>query len=218
MSKNLSLTIPERPWEELPALMGLPSIGEMAAQPLYSAPQNGQKHRRRTAPYGLDFLGRPFQRGDILLSRGSAEYGYVEVEEIFLDDTKGQPYSGWSALLLDSRTRDVFTTGIATDPNRRDSWRRVMWPVDPEWRAPLLGLTSGTQRTYSNQDTPQGFEVAEGQSFRVRVVPVAVEGATKITLPSDHLSVFGEPLDARTIALHRKARLIPKGAVEIPIN
>lgn len=222
MSQNLPFAIPLRPWEELPSLMGLPSLGEMAAQPLYTPPNrhsSGPKRPRRTSPYGLDFLGRPFGRGEIVLATVGGDYTYVEVEEIFLDDTKGQPYTLWNNFIMDSKSKELFVHGTAEDLDRPGRWNRAMWSLDSDWRPPFLGIVASTRMTYGQSRlAPQGFEAVDAQSFRIRAIPVGIEGASRTTIAPEHISVFGAPLDARTIALHRAAMELPESDVSIPIS
>lgn len=209
--------VAKRPWEHIPNPFGFPTLSEQAQQVFYAPPtfvrhfQNTQqqKYPQRTAPLGRDWLGRGFRKGDTLLATVSGESEFVVVDEVFLDDPKGQPYkAGHSLLVLDTGRREVFS--YSYDWNSRDF---TLYPVDGDWLGIHLGL-------FTRGETPKGldsnFVELELQGFRVRCKPLAGDGK-KRSLTQAQVTVLNEVPDRELLENYLAAIRLPKSDQGIAI-
>jgi len=199
----------QQPWQELPKLLQFPSLSELTSQPIYQAPQRGsggQRARRRTSSIGRDRLGRAFRQGDQLQGIVGGSLEFVEVDEIFLDDTEGQPYGSvgyWHWLFLLHRA-----SGELFKESRGPNNQSVLVPLDMDWRGTHLGLIEAVSLP-SYVTVPNGFTPVKFQDFKVRCVPLESGNARKLTLDPDNLSVLEAPLPIRDLQLYREARQLP---------
>jgi len=201
--------IHQRPWQELPKLLEFPTLAELTSQPVYQAPPRGtggNRAKRRTSPIGRDRLGRSFRRGDQLQAIVSGNLEFVEVDEIFLDDTEGQPYGGvgyWHWLFLLHRA-----SGELFKESRGANNQSVLVPLDMDWRGTHLGLIEPISLPY-HVTVPNGFTPIKFQEFKVRCVPLETANARKLTLDPDNLSVLEAPLPVNELQLYRDALRMP---------
>lgn len=201
--------IEQQPWQELPRLLEFPSLAELTAQPIYQTPPRGaggNRAKRRTSSIGRDRLGRSFRRGDQLQAIVSGTLEFVKVDEIFLDDTEGQPYGSvgyWNWLFfLHQASGELFKE--SRGPNNQS----VLVPLDMDWRGTHLGLIEATSFPYY-VTIPAGFTPIKFQDFKVRCIPLETANARKLTLDPDNLSVLEAPLPVSELQLYREARKMP---------
>lgn len=197
-----------RPWEDLPNPYRFPPLWEQA-QNIYTAPPDIYRQPRgvfqRTSPVGRDWLGVGFQKGDILLANVKNENELFEVDEIFLDDSRGQPYSRGGNLAVEKSSNEIFLVGFQRQPGP-GVYRSftTLQRIDRDWIGTHLGVV-----VYDG--TPGGLDASFAeirlQTFRVRCKPLG--GGKKRNLSQDQITVFGQDLDRNLLEPYLASRAIP---------
>lgn len=209
----MSANLPAEPWKHLPNPFGFPEIGEQAQHihyPMTPIPGSKTKAVQRTSPYAKDWLGVLFSKGDLVLTRTSDIHKIMEVEEIFLDDARGNPYTAdyYHRLAVHKASGLLYIV--------ETQWQgpTVLKEVDPSWIGYHLGLVARKRDVL----LPPEFESVEGQGYRARCMPIDgnIYSARK-SIEQKHLSVFGVQIDRATTELYQAARVLPLTGREIKL-
>jgi len=195
----------QRPWEQIPNPFGFLPVSEQLKQ--IHSPQ-GPGSGKRTAPFAKDWLGQSFTKGDLLIGTRLQSNGLFEVDEIVLDDGKGNPYQGYSyGLHLNTRDHQLYWASHPYDPLKNARLTAVQL-IDPSWISPHLGLFAPSRRSFY-YDIPPEFTALAFQSFRVRVKPVDGDPKRRSLGPDQITAVGGAPLTRELSELHLQALKIP---------
>lgn len=200
-----------KPWLDLPNPFGFMPLYEQInhihqAPPAGSAAATGAKNPRRTARVGRDWLGVGFHRGDLVLGTVNGHNEYLEVDEIFLDDSKGMPYSSRTNLVLQKSTARVFNVSRRQGPNR--PWPLTLQAVEMSWIGNHLGLIGSD----ASKELGKDFIALSLQTFRVRAKAVVIPGqpdGAKRSLRRNHLTAFSEGAERSLIELRLECEHIP---------
>lgn len=201
----------KQPWLDIPNPFGFTPLYDQINHiyPLTSPNYSGAKSKvhRRTAPVGRDWLGVGFQKGDIILGSVGKTNELLEVDEIFLDDGRGNPYGSWTGLVLEKSSGRVFKVIRQWDPVKRAQWTELQ-AVEMSWIGNQLGLL-GSDADLTLGD---GFIALHFQSFRVRakaLVTRSWDSGAKRSLAQHQVTVLGQDADRELLDLRLACSEIP---------
>lgn len=203
------LNIPN-PFGFMPLYEQINHIYPMPA-PNYSDAKPKGVHRR-TAPIGRDWLGVGFQKGDIIL--GSVGTRILEVDELFLDDSHGNPYSSRTNLMLEKSSGRVFGRIYSWDHSYQKR-STLLQAVDMSWIGTHLGLLgSPADPQYGDNFIDLSF-----QTFRVRAKALATgqgNSGSKRSLMQHQITVLGQDAGRELLAMRLESQDPPLIGDPIP--
>lgn len=203
----------EKPWLNLPNPFGFMPLYDQINH-IYPIPKVNYSSskpkglRRRTVPVGKDWLGVGFQKGDIVLGtvRGSNEL--LVVDEIFLDDGSGRPYSSHTNLVLQKSSGRLLYAGLQWDPSYTTSAPELQ-EVEMSWIGNHLSLLGSYNPAHGLDDD---FIAISLQTFRVRCAPLAKSewgSNAKRSLTQNQITVLDQAVNRELLELRLSCREIP---------
>jgi hypothetical protein len=190
----------QKPWDQIPNPFNFPPLEQQVKQ--IQRLQKVASGVQRKTPFGKDWLGQSFTRGDLVLGTGGSDNSFFEVEDVILDDGKGNPYTEYSYhLYLEQSTQSVYQVTMDYDPFQRIR-REFIQLVDPEWIGTHIGLLIVYSPYHSNyKKLPQDFEPLTLQSFKVRAKPLTGDSKRRSLTPSQ-ITVMGKAPLTRELTEH----------------
>lgn len=202
-----------KPWLDIPNPFGFMPLYEQINHiyPMPAPNYSGAKPKgvhRRTAPIGRDWLGVGFQKGDLILGSVRNTNELLEVDEIFLDDGRGNPYSdSHTNLVLQKSTGRVLRFSREWNSSKNTTTVRLQ-PVDMSWIGNHLGLLGSDNAKNLGDD----FIDLSFQTFRVRakaLVTRSWDSGAKRSLTQHQVTVLGQDADRGLIDLRLACDEIP---------
>ena len=200
-------TASQKPWDQIPNPFNFPPLEQQVKQIQQLQPAAGSAQRK--APFGKDWLGQSFAKGDLILGTGGSDNSFFEVEEIILDDGKGRPYEEYEfRLYLEQSTQRVYWISWDYDYAARDN-REFIQLVDPEWIGTHLALLLLPETHRRFKKLPKDFALLTLQSCKIRAKPLAGDGKRRSLTPSQ-ITVMGKaPLTRELTEHYLAAKKIP---------
>lgn len=204
----------KRPWLNLPNPFGFMPLYDQINHiyPIPNVSYSSSKPkglRRRTVPVGKDWLGVGFQKGDIVLGTVSGSNELLVVDEIFLDDGSGRPYSSHTNLVLQKSSGRLLYAGLQWDPSYRTSTPELQ-EVEMSWIGNHLSLLGENGTPHGLNDDFIGLSF---QHFRVRCAPLVKSSwgsNAKRSLAQHQVTVIGQDTDRNLLELRLACGEIPR--------
>ena len=204
----------DRPWLSIPNPFGFEPLYEQVKH-IYQSPPRGYSKpkgvKQRTAPLGRDWLGAGFQKGDVVQGTVSGTTELLVVEEIFLDDGKGQPYTWNTHLVLQKSSGRILQAVNRWNYNGSQRQHTLeIQPVEMSWIGNHLGLVSLNSSLHQGLD--DDYVALAFQTFRVRCKPLVNSKWTtnaKRSLTQGQVTVIGQDSDRSLLELRLNCRDVP---------